>query len=102
MCQVKRLIQLAGGQSIRICCNVSFSCSNSVSYSLQNNCAPLNVSVEIANSKTLRDADTAKLIKVSDSEEENVSAYENYTSDKIESNISDNDFDIDIRQMHNI
>ncbi|GFS86870.1 hypothetical protein NPIL_141121 [Nephila pilipes] len=54
----------------------------------------------MANSRDLSDADLTKLIKASDSEEENVSEYENHTSDEIKSDCSNKDFDI--QQMHNI
>ncbi|GFT84767.1 hypothetical protein NPIL_638191 [Nephila pilipes] len=57
---------------------------------------PLSVSAEMVNSRKLRDADLSKLNKTSDSEEENVSEYENHISDEIGSDSCDNDFDIDI------
>ncbi|GFS79995.1 hypothetical protein NPIL_160491 [Nephila pilipes] len=57
---------------------------------------PLSVSAEIANSRKLSDTDVAKLTEASDMGEENVSEYENHTGEGIESDDSDNDFDIDI------
>ncbi|GFS88549.1 hypothetical protein NPIL_468941 [Nephila pilipes] len=44
---------------------------------------PLNVSAEMTNSRKLSEADIAKLIETSDRKEENVSEYENHTSDEI-------------------
>ncbi|KAF8791246.1 hypothetical protein HNY73_006140 [Argiope bruennichi] len=52
----------------------------------------------MANRRNLSHADIANLREVSDSEE--LSEYENYTSDEIESESSDNDFDTDIQQMN--
>ncbi|GFU44647.1 hypothetical protein NPIL_424091 [Nephila pilipes] len=63
---------------------------------------PLSVSAEMTNFRKLRDADIAKMVEASDSEEENVSEYENHTSDEVEGDSSDNDFDIGIQQRHNI
>ncbi|GFT05614.1 hypothetical protein NPIL_459391 [Nephila pilipes] len=60
------------------------------------------MSTEMANSKKLSEADIAKLIGALDSEEENVSEYENHTSEEIESDSSDNDFGTDIQQMRNV
>ncbi|GFT59900.1 hypothetical protein NPIL_217361 [Nephila pilipes] len=51
---------------------------------------PLSMSAEMANSRTWNDADTVKLIEVSDTEEENVFKKENHTRDEIESDNSDN------------
>ncbi|KAF8778013.1 hypothetical protein HNY73_014788 [Argiope bruennichi] len=51
----------------------------------------------MANRRNLSHADIAKLIEASDSEE--VSEYENHTSDAIESESSNNDFDTGIQQM---
>ncbi|GFT40610.1 hypothetical protein NPIL_296581, partial [Nephila pilipes] len=62
----------------------------------------LSVSAEMVNSRKLSDAVIDMLIEASDSEEENVSEYENHPSDEIESDSFDNDFDVDIQQMHNI
>ncbi|GFT87247.1 hypothetical protein NPIL_289651 [Nephila pilipes] len=44
---------------------------------------PLGMSVGMVNSRKLRYVDTAKLIEASDSKVENVSAYENHTSDEM-------------------
>ncbi|KAF8767288.1 hypothetical protein HNY73_020271 [Argiope bruennichi] len=53
----------------------------------------------MANRRNLNHADIAKLMEASDSSEE-VSEYKNHTSDEIESESSDNDFDTAIQQMN--
>ncbi|KAF8794740.1 hypothetical protein HNY73_002682 [Argiope bruennichi] len=55
----------------------------------------------MANRRNLSHADIGKLIEASDNEEE-VSEYENHTSDEIESESSDNNFDTDIHQMNHV
>ncbi|GFU67690.1 hypothetical protein TNCV_4327441 [Trichonephila clavipes] len=52
----------------------------------------------MANHINLSHADTVKLLEASDNEE--VSEYENHTSDEIESGSSDNDFDTNNQQMN--
>ncbi|KAF8789892.1 hypothetical protein HNY73_007795 [Argiope bruennichi] len=53
----------------------------------------------MTNRRNLSHTDTAKQIEAPDSEEE-VSEYENHTSDEMESESSDNDFDTGIHQMN--
>ncbi|GFX30148.1 hypothetical protein TNCV_293611 [Trichonephila clavipes] len=53
----------------------------------------------MANHINLSHADIAKLIEASDSKEE-VSKYENHTSDEIESKSSDNEIDKDLQQIN--
>ncbi|XP_055936713.1 zinc finger protein 107-like [Argiope bruennichi] len=60
---------------------------------------PANVREKMANRRNLNHADIAKLMEASDSSEE-VSEYKNHTSDEIESESSDNDFDTAIQQMN--
>ncbi|GFT87428.1 hypothetical protein NPIL_497821 [Nephila pilipes] len=63
---------------------------------------PSSVSAEMEYSDKINDADITKLIEASDREDENVSVYENHASDEIESDSTDNDFDIDSQQIHNM
>lgn len=59
----------------------------------------MNVTEQIGNRIKLNYADITKLMIVSDSEEK-VSQYENHTSDEIDSERSENDFDNDTQQMN--
>ncbi|GFR22699.1 hypothetical protein TNCT_324041, partial [Trichonephila clavata] len=59
----------------------------------------VNVREKKMNHINLSHADVAKLIEVSDRDDE-VSEYENHTSDEIESESSDKVFDTDIQQMN--